>query len=163
MKIAKKLFEGAIAKYRAENFLKSQEFSEKLRTILEKYNDRDSRTDFETIITCLTEFATEILDDEKEQTNLGISGRERAFYDALIKDKNVKKLIDDETLKLIAIELKKVIEEFANVDWQYKDATKARMRVKIRECLQKYNYPPNYVEIAISDIYDQTAHMEIHY
>lgn len=163
VKIAKKLFEGAIAKYRAENFLKSQEFSEKLRTILEKYNDRDSTTDFETILTCLTEFATEILDDEKEQTNLGISGRERAFYDALIKDKNVKKLIDDATLKLIAIELKKVIEEFADVDWQYKDATKARMRVKIRECLKKYNYPSNYVEVAISDIYDQTAHMEIHY
>ncbi len=163
VKIAKKLFEGAIAKYRSENFLKSQDFSEKLRTILEKYNDRDSNTEFETIITSLTEFATEILEDEKEQTSLGISGRERAFYDALIKDKNVKKLIDDETLKLITFELKEVIEEFADVDWQYKESTKARMKVQIKDCLRKYNYPPNYIENAISDIYNQTAHMEFYY
>ncbi len=163
IKIAKQLLEKAISEYRKHNFLKSQDFSEKLRHILEKYNDRDSKTDLEIVISNLTEFAAEILEDEKEQKNLGIFGRERAFYDALIKDKNVKKLINDETLKLIAFELKEVIEDFADVDWQYKESTKSRMRVKIKECLKKYNYPPNYIESAISNIYDQTAHMEIGY
>ncbi len=162
VKIAKKLFENVIAEYRKNNFLKSQDFSEKLRNILEKYNDRNSETDFEHAISRLTYFASEILKYDKEQENLGIFGRERAFYDALIKDKDVKKLINDETLKLIAVELNQVIED-AEVDWQFKESTKSRVRIKIKECLRKYNYPPNYVEVAISDIYNQTEHMEINY
>ena len=40
---------------------------------------------------------------------LGIFGRERAFYDALIRDKSAQELLNDETLKLIAHELKEVV------------------------------------------------------
>lgn len=83
--------------------------------------------------------------DESEVTKLGIFVRERAFYDALIRDKSAHELLNDETLKLIARELKEVVEEYASTDWANKQATRARMRTKIKECLKKYKYLAEYI------------------
>ena len=80
--------------------------------------------------------------DEQEAESLGITGRERAFYDALVRDKSAQELLEDETLKLIAIELRAIVEEYAKTDWANKESTRAKMRTKIKECLKKYNYPP---------------------
>ena len=90
---------------------------------------------------------------------LGIFGRERAFYDALIRDKSAQELLNDETLKLIAHELKEVVEEYALTDWSAKEATRARMRTKIKECLRKYNYPPEYTRQAVDDVIKQAEYI----
>ena len=74
------------------------------------------------------------------------------FYDALIRDKSAKELLNDETLKLIAHELKDVVEEYALTDWLNKESTRARMRTNIKECLKKYNYPPEYRKQAVDDV-----------
>ena len=140
VKIVKKLLERAIAESRKNNYFKSQEYSKRLRKILEKYNDRDANFAPEVTIVDLVGFASEMVADEKEANKLGIFGRERAFYDALVRDKSAHELLSDETLKLIAI--KEVVEEYASTDWSDKEATIAKMRIKIKECLKKYNYPP---------------------
>ena len=137
------------------NFFKSQEYSKRLRKILEKYNDRDSSFAPESTIVDLVNFASEMVSDEKEANKLGIYGRERAFYDALIRDKSAQELLNDETLKLIARELK----EYASTDWSNKEATKARMRTKIKECLRKYNYPPEYRRQAINNVILQAEYI----
>ena len=97
--------------------------------------------------------------DEEEISKLGISGRERAFYDALVRDKSAKDLLEDETLKLIARELKDVVEEYALTDWSNKESTRAKMRIKIKECLRKYNYPPEYTVEAINDVIKQAEYI----
>lgn len=159
VEIVKKLLEKAIGESRKNNFFKSQEYSKRLRKILEKYNDRDSSFAPESTIVDLVNFASEMVSDEKEANKLGIYGRERAFYDALIRDKSAQELLNDETLKLIARELKDVVEEYASTDWSYKEATKAKMRIKIKECLRKYNYPPDYQRQAIEDVILQAEYI----
>lgn len=160
VQIIKKLLERAIAESRKNNFFKSQEYSKKLRRILEQYNDRDERFVAETTIVQLVDFAGEVVSDEKKANQLGISGRERAFYDALIRDKSAQDLLSDETLKLIARELKDVVEEYAAMtDWYLKQATRAKMRIKIKECLRKYNYPPEYQQEAIDDVIKQAQYI----
>lgn len=159
VEIVKKLLEKAISESRKNNFFKSQEYSERLRKILEKYNDRDSSFAPESTIVDLVNFASEMVSDEKEANKLGIYGRERAFYDALIRDKSAQELLNDETLKLIARELKDVVEEYASTDWSNKESTKAKMRIKIRECLRKYNYPPEYQWQAIKDVILQAEYI----
>ena len=47
----------------------------------------------ETTIVQLVEFAGELVNDEKNANKLGITGRERAFYDALVRDKSAKELL----------------------------------------------------------------------
>lgn len=159
VEIIKKLLERAIAESRKHNFFKSQEYSKKLRRILEQYNDRDSVFAPETTIVELVSFAGEMVADEEEVKKLGIFGRERAFYDALIRDKSAQELMNDETLKLIARELKEIVEEWASTDWANKESTRAKMRTKIKECLKKYNYPPEYQKKAIDDVVRQAEYI----
>jgi len=159
VEIVKKLLERAIAESRKNNFFKSQEYSKRLRKILEAYNDRDATFTPETTIIDLVNFAGEMVSDEKEADKLGIFGRERAFYDALVRDKSAHELLNDETLKLIARELKEVVEEYASTDWSNKESTRAKMRTKIKECLKKYNYPPEYSKQAVEDVIKQAEYI----
>ena len=159
VEIVKKLLERAIAESRKNNYFKSQEYSKRLRKILEKYNDRDATFTPESTIIDLVSFASEMVSDEKEASKLGIFGRERAFYDALIRDKSAQELLNDETLKLIARELKDVVEEYASTDWSNKESTRAKMRTKIKECLKKYNYPPEYTKAAVDDVIKQAEYI----
>ena len=159
VEIVKKLLERAISESRKYNYFKSQEYSKRLRKILEKYNNRDNMFMPETTIVDLVNFAGEMVSNEEEINKLGIHGRERAFYDALIRDKSAQELLNDETLKLIAHELKDVVEEYSLIDWDLKEATRARMRIKIKECLAKYNYPPEYTQTAINDVIKQAEYI----
>ena len=159
VQIVKKLLERAIAESRKNNYFKSQEYSKRLRKILEKYNDRDAVFAPEQTIIDLVNFASEMVKDEKTANDLGVFGRERAFYDALIRDKSAKELLNDETLKLIARELKSVVEDYASTDRTHKESTRARMRIKIKECLKKYNYPPEYQKQAVDDVIKQAEYI----
>lgn len=159
VQIAKELLERAIAESRKNNFLKSQEYSKRLRKILEQYNDRDDKFVADETIVKLVQFAQELVADEKKAEELGINGRERAFYDALVRDKSAKELLNDETLKLIAIELKDIVDQYATTDWANKEPTRAKMRLAIKKCLKKYKYPPEYRESAISDVISQAQYM----
>ena len=159
VEIVKKLLERAIAESRKNNFFKSQEYSKRLRKILEDYNDRDATFAADATIVELVNFAGEMVADEKEAETLGITGRERAFYDALVRDKSAHELLQDETLKLIAIELRTIVEEYAKTDWANKESTRAKMRTKIKECLKKYNYPPEYRKQAVDDVIKQCEYI----
>lgn len=160
VQIIKKLLERAIAESRKNNYFKSQEYSKKLRRILEQYNDRDNTFIADTTIVQLVDFAGELVNDEMKANELGISGRERAFYDALIRDKSAQDLLSDETLKLIAYDLKEIVEKYAETtDWSIKKATRAQLRIKIRECLRLYHYPPEYQQEAIDDVIKQAEYI----
>ena len=130
-----------------------------MRKILEQYNNRDSVFAPESTIVDLVGFASEMVHDESEANKLGITGRERAFYDALVRDKSAQELLNDETLKLIATELRGIVEEYASTDWANKESTRAKMRTKIKECLKKYNYPPEYRKQAVDDVIKQAEYI----
>ena len=159
VQIARELLERAIAESRKNNYLKSQEYSKRLRKILEEYNDRDEKFVADETIVKLVQFAQELVGDEEKAQELGINGRERAFYDALIRDKSAKELLDDETLKLIARELKDIVDKYATTDWAHKESTRAKMRLAIKACLKKYKYPPEYRETAVDGVISQAQYM----
>lgn len=161
VQIARELLERAIAESRKSNYLKSQEYSKRLRKILEEYNDRDDKFVADETIVQLVQFAQELVGDQKKADELGINGRERAFYDALVRDKSAKELLDDETLKLIARDLKEIVDKYAKTDWASKEATKAKMRIEIRKVLAKYNYPPEYQQEAVDGVISQAQYMMI--
>lgn len=159
VQIARELLERAIVESRKNNYLKSQEYSKRLRKILEEYNDRDDKFVADETIVQLVQFAQELVGDEQKAEELGINGRERAFYDALVRDKSAKELLNDETLKLIARELKDIVDKYATTDWANKESTRAKMRIAIKACLKKYKYPPEYRESAIDGVISQAQYM----
>lgn len=160
IKLIDRLLTEAIKETRKNNLVKSKEYSERLRNLLCKYNDRsDDGFDVEMTIVGLMAFSEDILSDEEEAAKNNLKGRERAFYDALTADDKAKLLMEDETLKLIASKLKDIVEEYATVDWSKKKSTQAKMRVQIKRLLNEYGYPPEYNEEATKRVIDQAEFM----
>lgn len=159
LKIIENLLKQVISESRKINLYKARQYSERLRKILEKYHNREGDFDTTDTIVKIIDFAQEIVSDEDAANRLGLSGRERAFYDALAGNKSAYELLTDETLKCIAHELKEVVEEYATTDWSKKKSTQAKMRKEIKRLLRKYNYPPEYTEDAIQTVIKQAEYM----
>lgn len=160
IKLIDRLLTEAIKETRKNNLVKSKEYSERLRNLLSKYNNRsEDGFDVEMTIIGLMAFSEDILNDEEEALKNNLKGRERAFYDALTADDKALLLMEDETLKLIASKLKNIVEEYATVDWSKKKSTQAKMRVQIKRLLNEYGYPPEYNEEATKRVIDQAEFM----
>ena len=146
------------------NLVKSQEYSERLRNLLKQYNNRpeiggDDNSEIEMTIVGLMAFSQEMIEEEDKANKNHLKGRERAFYDALTTDSKAVQLMTDETLRLIAMKLKDVVEKYATVDWSKKKSTQAEMRSQIKRLLDAYGYPPEYNEDATARVIFQAEYM----
>lgn len=159
IKIMERLLREAVREYRGYNLVKSREYSERLRRLLEAYNTREDDLQTDLTIVGLVAFSQEMVESEQNAKKNHLSGRERAFYDALVANKSAVELMSDDILRVMAIELKDIVEEYATVDWSKKNDTRAKMRMKIKRLLKKYNYPPEFSEEAISRVVDQAEFM----
>jgi type I restriction enzyme R subunit len=149
----------AVKEYRGYNLVKAKEYSERLRKLLEAYNTREDDLKTDITIVGLIAFSQEMVESEEYAKKNNLTGRERAFYDALVANKSAMELMSDDILRVMAIELKAIVEEYATVDWSKKKDTRAKMRMQIKRLLKKYNYPPEYSEEAISRVVDQAEFM----
>lgn len=159
IKIMERLLKDAVKEYRGYNLVKAKEYSERLRKLLEAYNTREDDIQTEMTIVGLIAFSQEMVESETYAKKNNLSGRERAFYDALVANKSAVELMSDDILRVMAMELKAIVEEYATVDWSKKKDTRAKMRMQIKRLLKKYNYPPEYSEDAISRVVDQAEFM----
>lgn len=164
IKILEKLLTQAIKEYKKYNLVKSQEYSERLRNLLKQYNNRpeigrDDNSEIEMTIVGLMAFSQEMIEEEDKANKNHLKGRERAFYDALTTDSKAVQLMTDETLRLIAMKLKDVVEKYATIDWSKKKSTQAEMRSQIKRLLDAYGYPPEYNEEATARVISQAEYM----
>jgi type I restriction enzyme R subunit len=159
IKIMQKLLNEAIKEYKQYNLIKSNEYSEKLRLLLDRYNTREDASTINQTILGLVDFSKEMVSDKKLADKNHLKGREKAFYDALVKEESAVRMMKDGVLYQIAAELKDIVQEYATVDWSKKRTTQARMRMQIKKLLQKYNYPPEYREGAVERVIKQAEYM----
>ena len=159
IKIMERLLKEAVREYRGYNLVKAKEYSERLRKLLEAYNTREDNLKTDMTIVGLIAFSQEMVEEEAYAKKNNLTGRERAFYDALVANKSAVELMSDDILRVMAMELKAIVEEYATVDWSKKKDTRAKMRMQIKRLLKKYNYPPDYTEEAISRVVDQAEFM----
>ena len=159
IKIMERLLKEAVREYRGYNLVKAKEYSERLRKLLEAYNTREDDIQTDLTIVGLIAFSQEMVENEENAKKNKLSGRERAFYDALVANKSAVELMSDDILRVMAMELKAIVEEYATVDWSKKRDTRAKMRMQIKRLLKKYNYPPDFTEEAISRVVDQAEFM----
>jgi len=66
---------------------------------------------------------------------------EIAFYDALANNESAVRELGDEILKKIAVEITEKLRASTTVDWQVRESVRARLRILVRRCLQKWKYP----------------------
>ena len=151
------LLEDNIKIFARTGVVKSQLFSEKMQSVLKRYNNR--------MITS-AEVIEELLNLSKEMTEAyhageekGLSIEELAFYDALVADPEVLRNMQDATLVELAHELTDLIRRSRTIDWDKKASARAYMRTQVKHLLRKYKYPPEQAKSAIETVIKQAELM----
>lgn len=158
IKVLQRLLSQAIDEYKKVNRIMGMEFSERLKRVVDQYNNR--RRD--------EAFANEVLDDVAEQLAklleelklekdsfkaMGIDYEEKAFYDIL---KAVAKKYEFEYPEDKMIELSKRIKVIVDdkakyTDWFTREDIKATLQVDLILLLDEFDYPP----VTIDDVYKE--------
>lgn len=158
IKVLQRLLSQAIDEYKKVNRIMGMEFSDRLRRVVDEYNNR--RRD--------EAFANEVLDDVAEQLaklleelkkekdsfkGLGINYEEKAFYDILkaVAKKHEFEYPEDKMIEL-SKRIKTVVDDKAKyTDWSTRDDIKANLQVDLILLLDEFGYPP----VTIDDVYKE--------
>ena len=138
-----------------ENVVMMEKFSTRFQKIVASYNERTSVEDIEKIIQEMINLKNEIEKELAAGNEYNLSVEEKAFFDALGDDPEVKELMKDETLVQIAKELVETVNKNMTIDWDIRKDARARMRIEIKKLLIKYDYPPNKSEKAVQTVIRQ--------
>lgn len=137
------------------NLTLQEKFSTKFNKIVDMYNERTDIADIEKIIEEMINLKKEIEEEIANGNEYNLSIEEKAFFDALGADPEIKELMQDETLVQIAKELVELINENLTLDAFKREDARARIRSNIRRLLIKYNYPPVKREGAVEKVIQQ--------
>ena len=158
IKILQRLLAQAIEEYRKVNKIMSLEFSERMKRVVDEYNNR--RRD--------EAFANEVLDDVADQLaalleelkkerdsfkDMGIDYEEKAFYDILsiVARKYEFEYPEDKMIEL-SKRIKVIVDDKARyTDWSTRDDIKANLQVDLILLLDEFDYPP----VTIDDVYKE--------
>ena len=155
VEILNKALKDYIEKVGKQNIVLMEKFSTKFKKIADAYNERISIEDIEKIIQEMIQLKIEIEKELAAGNEYNLSIEEKAFFDALGNDPQIKELMKDETLVKIAKELVDIINNNMTIDWDIRKDARARMRYEIKKLLIKYNYPPIKREDAVQLVIKQ--------
>ena len=155
--ILKKLLEDKLKWFEKTNLVRSIMFSDKLKVIVEKYNQVQ---DIDVLITEMIDMAKEIETAINEGIDLLLSPEEQAFYDALAKPELVKEHYKSDILREMAKKLLELIKTNKTPDWYKRQDAKANMRALIKRLLKEYKYPPEEIPEA-TDLVIKQAELQM--
>ena len=112
-----------------------------LQKTIQKYQNRS--LDTAAILTELVNSAKSLREAQSRGEELHLSEEELAFYGALEGNDSAVKILVDETLRQIALELVDTVRRNATIDRTVKDSVRARMRTMVKRILRAHGYPPD--------------------
>lgn len=133
--------------------IQGKSFAEMLERAINEYKNRG--IDTLQVIEELLALAKKISDADKRGEGLGLSEEEIAFYDALADNESALEILGNETLRLMAAELVRIIRQNAGVDWTLRKNIQAKIKVSVKRLLKKYGYPPDKQKLATENILKQ--------
>lgn len=165
-----KLLKKAISTYARVNKAKSVEFDERLKNVIERYNNRDKLVfTSEVVEDFINNLSDELLkifgDIEKDKASfkeMGISYEEKAFYDILVIVRDEHGFVfEDEK----CIELAKKIKELVDDKVQYADFfnrsdIKNQLNMDLTVLLYKNGYPPEWDEEVFNKVMEQAENFK---
>lgn len=179
IKLLEKLLMDEITLYKQADKIKSEEFSEKLERVMDRYKNGlianaedlqdfasgvaesgNSDYDLENTINKLIGLADEMVKMDEESKATGLSKEELAFYHAISQPENIKEFYTNEDLVEFTRELTKKIDEEMTPDWFMKESGRASMRVAIKRLLRKYKYPKDEINNVVKLIIDQAQYFD---
>ncbi|MDA8129635.1 MAG: type I restriction endonuclease subunit R [Betaproteobacteria bacterium] len=137
----RKLLSDQIRITERSNIVQSKKFREALEDAMLRYTNKAITT--AEMVSRLIDLAKELRTAQQHGTELGLSGEETAFYDALAENGSAKDVMKSDTLRLMARELAEMIKKMPKLDWTQRESVRADLRRHVRRLLAKYGYPPD--------------------
>lgn len=168
IKILERLLKQTISDFKKVNKIKGQDFAERLKSIIDKYNERSENDilDYDSIQNDTAENMLDLILKLRAEMDsfedLGINYEEKAFYDILdaICKQYGFEYNKDKMLEL-AREIKKVVDDTAQYpDWSQRDDIKAKLKMDIIIKLHEYGYPPITQEDVYKNVLEQAENFK---
>ena len=153
VELLEKLLNDGIHARSGNNVVQQKKYSDRLKAVLLKYNNRAIET--AQVIEELIEMAKAFKEAMARDDALGLNPDEIAFYDALAENESAVRELGDDVLKKLAIEVTLKLRKSTTVDWQVRESVRARLRILVRQTLRKYKYPPDKTPYAVELILKQ--------
>jgi len=165
-----KILKRAIASYGRKNKLKEVEFNERLKAVIENYNNRDKLVfTSEVVADFINELSDEIIniykdlnEDISSFTALGISFEEKAFYDILVKVRDENNFVyADEKCVTLAKAIKELVDDKAQyADWATREDIKNQLNRDLTVLLYNNGYPPEWDEEVFERVMEQAQNFK---
>jgi type I restriction enzyme R subunit len=149
----KKLLNDQIRFISKRNVVQGKSFMDMLDKTIKHYTNRS--VEAAQVIEELVELARKVREEKSRAKQEGLSEEELAFYDALGVNDSAVKILGDETLRNIALELTKMIRKSVTIDWTQRESVQAEIRLKVKKILRKYSYPPDKEKKATETVLEQ--------
>lgn len=127
----------------------------KIQKIKDFFMYHNKSIDVIKVIEELMELAGKMRKARGRGEELNLTEYEVAFYDALEVNDSAVKVLGDETLREIAIELAKTIRNNITIDWTLRENVQAKLRVAVKKILRAYGYPPDKQKKAVDTVLEQ--------
>jgi type I restriction enzyme R subunit len=149
----KKLLNDQIRLYSRKNLVRGKSFMEMLDKTIKKYTNRSVET--AQVIEELVELARKVRDEKDRGKQMNLTEDELAFYDALETNDSAVKVLGDDNLRKIALELTQMIRKSVTIDWTQRESVQAEIRLKVKKILRRFGYPPDKQEKATKTVLQQ--------
>ena len=153
VELLERLLGGEIKTRSQKNVVQGRSFADMLERSIRTYKNRTIEA--AQVIEELIQIAKEMRQAQERSDDLGLSDEELAFYDALEVNDSAVKVLGDETLKTIAVELVETVRRNVSIDWTMKESARANIRRMVKRTLLKYGYPPDKREKAAETVLEQ--------
>jgi len=153
LEVLKKLLNDEIKARSKKNLVKSKSLKEMLEDSIKKYHNK-ILTAAEVMDELIT-LSKEIVNMDGEAEKLGLTEYEYAFYTAVADNDSAKQLMQQDTLRELAVILTERVRKNASIDWTIKESVRARLKVIIKRTLRQYGYPPDMQKLATETVLKQ--------
>lgn len=164
------LLKKQIWQYSRINKIKALEFSERLEKIVSLYNTRDKLTfSSEQVGEFIDDLSDQIIEvmkslkeDEESFKKMGITFEEKAFYDILVKVRDVHQFkYDDEKCLGLAKKIKELVDDASHyADWSKRSDTKNKLNQDLTVLLYENGYPPEWDEEVFDKVMEQAENFK---
>jgi len=167
IKLLQQLLTKVIREIKKVNKVKGIDFSKKMQTLVERYNQRDEsdilRSEvYEEMAEQLTNLILEVHKEFSAGDALGIDFEEKAFYD-ILKDLCIKYdfTYPEDRLIELAKAVKDLVEGQAKFpDWNKRDDIKSALKVGLILLLDEFGYPPVERDEVYVEIFEQAENFK---
>ncbi|MGB3968242.1 MAG: type I restriction endonuclease subunit R [Planctomycetota bacterium] len=155
--LLQKLLRNEIESRARTNVVLEQRFGERLLAIVNRYRNRAIES--AQVISELIAMAKEFREASGRGERVGLRDDELAFYDALADNAEVRRVMADDLLRKIALELTEKLRASTTVDWGKRESVRARLRNLVRITLRRNGYPPEGQEAAVDLVMRQAERL----